>query len=122
MQEVFVADATAFKEQPRKVIAAGDTEIGVFKLGEEFFAWENDCPHQGGPVCQGKILNRVDEPVDAQGKTTGLRFVEGDVHVICPWHGFEFNLRTGRHPGDFPTQLKGFKTKVKDGKVYVLID
>ena len=32
------------------------SEIGVFRLGDEFFAYENKCPHLEGPVCQGKIL------------------------------------------------------------------
>ena len=122
MTELYVAEAAAFEERGRKVVTAGDLEIGVFRLGDAYYAWENNCPHQGGPVCQGKVINRVDEPLDADGKTLGLRFVDEDVHVVCPWHGFEFNLRTGRHPGDFPTQLKGFKTKVKEGKVYVLLD
>ena len=122
MKEVYVADVASFAEQNRKVMAEGDVEIGVFKLGNDFFAWENNCPHQGGPVCQGKIFNRVEEQLDADKKSLGMRFVDADVHVVCPWHGFEFNLRTGRHPGDFPTQLKGFKTKVKEGKVYVLLE
>ena len=30
---------------------------------------------------------------------SGFRFVDEDMHIVCPWHGFEFNLRTGRHPG-----------------------
>ncbi len=122
MTELYVADVASFAELGRKVIASGDLEIGVFKLGDAFHAWENNCPHHGGPVCQGKIFNRVDEILDADKKSLGLRFVEEDVHIVCPWHGFEFNLRTGRHPGDFPTQLKGFKTRVTEGKVYVLLD
>jgi nitrite reductase (NADH) small subunit len=122
MKELFVADVATFKEQPRKIVAEGDLEIGVFKLGDDFFAWENECPHSGGPVCQGKMFKRVDETLDENQRSLGLAWVEEDDHVVCPWHGFEFNLRTGRHPGDFPTQLKGYKTKVKDGKVYVLVD
>jgi nitrite reductase/ring-hydroxylating ferredoxin subunit len=122
MREVFVADVGHFDGQPRQVIAEGDLEIGVFKVGAEFFAWENACPHQGGPVCQGKIMNWVEEQLDENKRALGQRFAEDTLHVVCPWHGFEFDLRTGRHPGDFPTRLKGYETRVKEGKVYVLVD
>jgi len=122
MREIFVADEAAFGEQGRKVIASDELEIGVFKIGNEYYAWENNCPHQGGPICQGKIFKRVEEMVDAEQRSLGLRWVDEDIHIVCPWHGFEFNLRTGRHPGDHPTKLQGFKTRVEEGKVYVLIE
>jgi nitrite reductase/ring-hydroxylating ferredoxin subunit len=122
MKEILVGEVSAFGERDRKIVVEGDHEIGVFRLGDGFFAWENTCPHMGGPVCQGRILNRVDETIDADGKSQGMRWVEEDVHLICPWHGFEFNLKTGRHPGEPNTKLKGYETVVKEGKVYVLFN
>jgi len=121
MKEIYVGDVSAFEERGRKVFAEGDLEIGVFRIGDAFHAWENNCPHMGGPVCQGRILNRVEEVLDASKASLGPRFVDEDIHLICPWHGFEFDIRTGTHPGDPGTKLKGFETRVKEGKVYVVI-
>ncbi len=121
-QEIFVTDVNEIADRERKVIEGGGFEIGVFRLGDEYFAWESNCPHQGGPICQGRIMNRVDEVIDEGGRSHGYRYVEEDVHIICPWHGFEFNIRTGQHPGDPETKLRGFDVTVSDGEVYVRIE
>lgn len=120
-EEVFVASAAEFADGERKVVAGGGTEIGVFRLGDAFYAWENNCPHMGGPVCQGRIMNRVDEVLDDGKRSQGYRFVEEDVHIVCPWHGFEFNIRTGAHPGDPESKLRGFEVTARDGGIYVLV-
>lgn len=121
MQEIFVADVKEMADGDRRVVEDGELEIGVFRIGDQYFAWESNCPHQGGPVCQGRMMNRVDEVIDESGKSRGYRFVDEDLHIVCPWHGFEFNIRTGRHPGDPQTRLRGFEVAVRDGGIYVCI-
>ena len=61
MAELFVGKESEFEDRDRKIIAQGDLEIGVFRVNGDFYAYENNCVHQGGPVCQGKILNKVEE-------------------------------------------------------------
>lgn len=122
MQEIFVASVDEIGDGERRVVEDEGLEIGVFRLGDQYFAWESNCPHQGGPVCQGRMMNRVDEIIDTTGKSQGYRFVDEDLHIICPWHGFEFNVRTGRHPGDPDTRLRGFDVVVRDGGIYVCIN
>ena len=41
--------------------------------------------------------------------------------IVCPWHGYEYNVRDGRHPGNKNIRLRPFKVEVKDGEVYVVI-
>jgi nitrite reductase/ring-hydroxylating ferredoxin subunit len=119
--DLYVAKETDFGERDRKIIAQGELEIGVFRLDGEFYAWENNCVHQGGPVCQGKILNKVEELLAADKTSRGLKFSEKDVHIVCPWHGYEYNIKTGRHPGDKNVRLKPYEVKVKNGEVYVVV-
>lgn len=121
MAELYVGKETDFEERDRKIIAQGDLEIGVFLVDGEFYAYENHCVHQGGPVCQGKILNRVVEVLADDRTSQGLKFSEEDVHIVCPWHGYEYNLKTGRHPGDKNVRMKPYEVKVKDGEVYVVV-
>ena len=121
MSEVYVAKVDELADRERRIVVEGGLEIGVFRLGDEFFAWENDCPHAGGPVCQGRVMNRVNEVLDAEKRAHGYEFVEEDVHIICPWHGYEFNIRSGAHPGDPTTQLRGYPVSVRDGAVYVTV-
>ena len=121
MAELFVGKETDFEDRDRKIIAQGDLEIGVFHVNGDFYAYENNCVHQGGPVCQGKILNKVEEVLADDKTSKGLKFSESDVHIVCPWHGYEYNLRTGRHPGDKNVRLKPYEVKVNDGEVYVIV-
>jgi len=119
--EVYVGPESEFGERDRKIIAQGDLEIGVFRIEGEFFAYENNCVHQGGPICQGKILNRVVEVLADDKTSQGLKFSDEDVHIVCPWHGYEYNLRTGRHPGDKNVRLKPYDVQIRDGEVYVVV-
>jgi nitrite reductase/ring-hydroxylating ferredoxin subunit len=121
MADVYVGKESEFGERDRKIIAQGDLEIGVFRVDGKFFAYENNCPHQGGPVCQGKILAKVEEVLGVDKTSQGLKFSDEHVHIICPWHGYEYNIATGRHPGDKNVRLKPYQVKVKDGEVYVTV-
>jgi 3-phenylpropionate/trans-cinnamate dioxygenase ferredoxin subunit len=75
----------------RKIVDLGGRSIGVFNVGGEFFAVLNRCPHQGGPLCTGNTLGFL--------KSAGVgEFVysrPGEV-IRCPWHGWEYDLRTGQ--------------------------
>ena len=53
MREVNIGHASDFADPGRKIIGFERFEIAVFKLGGEFFAYLNHCPHMGGPACQG---------------------------------------------------------------------
>ena len=119
--ELFVGKESEFEDRDRKIIAQGDLEIGVFRVNGDFYAYENNCAHQGGPVCQGKILNKVEEVLADDKTSKGLKFSETDVHIVCPWHGYEYNLLTGRHPGDRTVRLKPYAVKISDGEVYVIV-
>jgi len=83
------------------MIEAGGREIAIFNCGGEIFALDNECTHVGGPLCDGEIEG---------GK------------VICPWHGAEFDIRTGRAlapPAD--ENVKSYRVIVEDGVVKVVI-
>lgn len=119
MPELNVGMAASFSDPGRKLIEASGVEVGVFKLGGEFYAYENVCPHIGGPACQGKIIAKVEESVNPDRTSSGMEFSKTKLHVVCPWHGFEFDIKTGRHPGNHRYRLKPIKVRVEDGHVIV---
>ena len=63
----------------------------------------------------------VIEPVDAEQRTRMLAFDENEIHIACPWHGYEFSLKTGRHPGSSMHRLRPAKLEIVDGEVHVLL-
>lgn len=75
----------------RKIVEVAGRSIGVFNVGGEFFALRNSCPHQGGPLCVGHLTGFVTSP--APGTYEYSR--AGEI-LRCPWHGWEFDIRTGR--------------------------
>ena len=121
MKSYVVGRLDEFEEGSRKVISCDGTEVGVFKINGELVAWHNQCAHLQGPVCQGRIYGKVEEPVDANGHTRMLQYNDKDKHIVCPWHGWEFSLRTGQHPGDASKKLRKAKLEVSDGQVYVVV-
>ena len=102
-------------------MSSGGIEVGVFKLGDEFFAYENVCPHLGGPACQGRIIAKVEEVVADDRTSKGLEFSRTKINMVCPWHGFEFDIRTGRHPGNPRYRLKPVKVRVEGADVIVTL-
>jgi nitrite reductase (NADH) small subunit len=121
MREINIGPASAFRDPGRKLIESGGIEVGVFKLGDEFFAYENVCPHLGGPACQGRIIAKVEEVVADDRTSRGLEFSRTKINMVCPWHGFEFDIRTGRHPGNPRYRLKPVKVRVEGADVIVTL-
>ena len=103
-----------------RVLRVDDFEFGVFRQGDRLVAYENLCPHDGGPVCQGKVIPRVEEELNPDQTSRGLRFARSR-NVVCPWHGWEFDLETGAAVGDPRRHLRRFDVEVEEGKVYVIV-
>ena len=106
MRQVHIGSASEFADPGRRVIAFERFEVAVFKLDGEFFAYLNQCPHMGGPACQGKMIAKVEEIIADDRTCKGMTFSKTKMHVVCPWHGYEFDIRTGVHPGNPRAQLR----------------
>ena len=97
----------------------GDLVIGVFRVGGAYHAYQNRCAHQGGPVCEGLVLGRVEAVLGADKEVVQERFSETEIHLVCPWHGYEYAIDTGRCVAEPRLSLRSFKVVERDGGVYV---
>jgi nitrite reductase (NADH) small subunit len=84
-----------------KCIDINGVKIALFKVGEEYFAIDNTCPHRDGPLADG--------------------FLQDDV-VSCPWHGWQFNVKTGESIGASPSKLNTYPVKVEGDEIQVLVE
>jgi len=66
-------------------------DIGIFNVGGEFYALLNRCPHQMAELCRGRVTHLVKAPRAGEVEVTR----EGEF-IKCPWHGWEFDIRTGQ--------------------------
>lgn len=120
MREIAVGSRTALADGTRILIDVDGVEVGVFEHRAQLYAFENRCMHQGGPVCEGLLLGRVRPILDAEGRERGNRFDEQDPHLVCPWHGWEYELSTGRSVAYENIRLRAFEVVDRDGEVYVV--
>jgi len=74
----------------RRVLVQG-RPIAIFNLHGEFFGLADRCPHQGASLCDGLVTGLA--VADAPGES---RIVRDGEMVRCPWHGWEFDIRTGK--------------------------
>src|SRR6266700_1750064 len=95
MGEKFVAKVSDFKDGDRKIVFDGENEIGVFRESGKYYAYSNFCLHQGGPACEGLTIAKVEEAIMPDKTSRGLFFSETDLHFVCPWHGYEYDMKTG---------------------------
>ena len=122
MTEHEIGAVADFEDGDKKLLSLGGIDIGVFHLDGRFHAWRNACPHQGGPVCQGRIFKRVVDNLGPDKQAHGRTYDESQLHIVCPWHGAEYNIRTGVHAGIPGLKLSPIEIIVRDEKVYARVD
>jgi nitrite reductase/ring-hydroxylating ferredoxin subunit len=120
MPEVFVAKAAQFPDGERRIVTHGGHEIGVFHWQGKFYAYENLCVHQGGPACEGLMMHKVEDVLAPDRTWTGQKFSKDEIHFVCPWHGYEYDLKTGECAADRKLRLKSFEVVRRGEDVYVV--
>jgi nitrite reductase/ring-hydroxylating ferredoxin subunit len=85
--------------------------IGVFNVDGDFYALKNTCPHMGGPLCRGKVrgTSRAEVSADAQPEVLWER--HGEI-LSCPWHHWEFEIKTGRTIFTSKQRVRGYPVEV----------
>jgi len=119
-KELFVAAASELKDGERKIVPFGDTEIGVYRKDGKLYAYVNVCAHQGGPACEGLLMPKVEEVLAPDKTFQRLRFNYDSWHIVCPWHGWEYELTTGEYVVNRKCSLRKFAVAEKDGSIYIL--
>ncbi len=91
MSRHVVAAASDIPPGNRKLFTVKGRPIAIFNLQGTFYGMLNRCPHQGGSLCEGAVTGLLESP--APGSYVYSR--QGEI-LRCPWHGWEFDIRTGQ--------------------------
>lgn len=97
-ESVRVASISDIPPGRGKEIVIGDRLLAVFNVEGEFHALDGICPHAGGPLGDGALTGNI---------------------VTCPWHGWQFDVTTGKHCLTQQIQQKRYPCRVEDGAVYI---
>lgn len=120
-EELFVARSEDLTEGARVLVKNGKAEVGVYRMDGRLIAYHNMCPHQGGPACEGLLMPKVKDVLGPHGTFVQQDFDHDEMHIVCPWHGWEFSLKTGVAAGDRTFRLRTAEVKETDGKIYVVV-
>ena len=96
-------------------------EVGIIRHAGCYFAYRNYCPHQGGPACEGLKMPQAVDVIGEGGHYLGQTYDDNDIHIVCPWHGYEFHLSDGTHVCDKRMRLQKYKVLQREGAVYVVV-
>ena len=119
MRELFVAKAADLADGDRRIVVSGRLEIGVFHQNGAYFAFSNHCPHMGGPACEGLLMHRVEDVIGPDRTYQGSRFTD-TLQIVCPWHGYEFDIATGEFVGDRKVVLKKYEVVRRGDDIFVV--
>ena len=122
MAEWFVANIDEMPDGDRRILTVGDNEIGIFRHEGAYYAYSNYCLHQGGPACEGLIINKVEDVISPDRLYQGQRFSQEHMHFVCPWHGFEYDLKTGECVPDRSLKLKAYPVVRRGEDIYVVTE
>jgi nitrite reductase (NADH) small subunit len=103
MAEAEFRRAARVEDIPPGTITAVEVDghaIAIANIDGRFFATQHNCLHLGGPLGEGRL----------EGKT-----------LSCPWHGWQYDVSSGKNEFDHAIQLQTFDVKVEGGEVKVAV-
>ena len=86
----------------QKIVEVGVHKLALFHFNNEITAIGNACLHKAGPLGLGLVENKYD-----------------GTYVTCPWHGWEYNIKTGSAPPGYKDQQAVYEVKVEDNDILV---
>jgi nitrite reductase (NADH) small subunit len=113
---VEVADLSSLEEGAIRIFRVGDIEIGLAIWRDSVFAIRNICPHMSAPVCEGYLISMSEGSIEQLGS---VELDENRPLIVCPWHGWEWQVADGASITGATPRVKTYPTDVVDGKVLV---
>jgi nitrite reductase/ring-hydroxylating ferredoxin subunit len=121
MPDVFVCRDGELKDGDVRIVDANGVSIGIYRRANRYFAYHNFCAHQGGPACEGVIMPKVVDVIAPDRTFLGQDFSDDEFHIVCPWHGWEYQLETGACAANPKFRLRRFDVIEREGGVYICV-
>lgn len=111
-----VATAAELPAGGRKVVTVNGHEIGIFHVGDGYYALLNRCPHRAGPLCKGRL-----RPLVISTGGTQLGYERESEILKCPWHQWEFDIKTGQALYDEKLRVKTYRVAQEGDEVVLYL-
>jgi nitrite reductase/ring-hydroxylating ferredoxin subunit len=97
---VTIASTSDIPAGSGKIFDVKGNSVAVWNLSGNFHAFQNVCPHRGGPVGEGEL--------------------EGNV-ITCPWHGWSFDVVSGTNTMNPAAKINKYDVKVENNQIQVAV-
>jgi nitrite reductase/ring-hydroxylating ferredoxin subunit len=112
MPRYIVGTVDAVPPGTRTIVEVAGRAIGVFNINGEFFALRNRCPHQGGPLCEGRLSGFLESAGPGD-----FRYSRPGEILRCPWHAWEYDIRTGQsYFNPAQVRVRAYEVAVEPGE------
>jgi nitrite reductase/ring-hydroxylating ferredoxin subunit len=107
MKRYAVARSNDIPDGERLIVKVNGHSIGIFHVDGRYHAFLNRCPHQGAELCVGRVVSHITSAQPGQLSVDSSRR-----YLVCPWHGWEFDLDTGQSYFD-PARMRARRYSVE---------
>lgn len=115
----YLCPASQIKVGESHVFNIGRHSIGVYKVDGSYYALRNQCPHQGLPLCEGAgVFDQIEAEVTSDRKVREFVVAEKNL-VACPWHGIEFDIRSGECMYRQDWKVRTYNVVVEGDDLYI---
>ena len=112
MAKFFVGTVKETPPGTRRIVTVNDLSIAVFNVSGRYYAVLNRCPHQGAPLGKGYVVGRIESSCPGE-----YDYEPNDSFVKCVWHGWEFELSSGKSWFDPKrTRVRPYPVSVEHGE------
>ncbi|ANE46547.1 2Fe-2S ferredoxin [Paenibacillus swuensis] len=111
-----VADTADIPVGGHKIVEVEGRSIGVYNVKGEYHAIHNYCPHQGAELCKGPVCG-----TNLPSEVYAFEYGRDQEIVRCPWHGWEFDIKTGKSLFSEKVRTRTYPVQIEDGKIAVVL-
>lgn len=116
-----VATTDEISEGERKLIQVKGREVAIFNHNGDFHAYLNWCTHQSGPACEGPLSGTRGAEFDAESLEVTFSWEREDEILNCPWHGWEFDITSGKCLSRRNCDLLKYPVSIEDKEISITI-
>jgi nitrite reductase/ring-hydroxylating ferredoxin subunit len=117
LAEHIVGTVADFPVGSHTVVTLRNMQIGIFNVDGTLHALPNVCPHQFGPLCTGTVDGTWISNESTDWRLDWQR--DGEI-LTCPWHGIEFDIKTGTSLSSKKLKVRTYQVAVEGDQVKVI--
>jgi len=118
--EIHAGHVSDLADGQRLMVRLDGRDVFIFEREGKLYAFEDLCLHMGGPVGEGLLIGKVEAVLDESGAHLRDRFSTTEIHLVCPWHGWEYDIETGECAANRRLKLRRYQAVQRGEDIYVI--